>query len=105
MVPALTAWPAPVFIPSRWPTLTRPLRELPAPFLCAIAYSLVVSLGALGLEARRAPPWRAGEDAGSPSALAADGRGGGVPPGARMAPIRSSDSCCRCPVLRRLRLR
>src|SRR5438445_5666758 len=81
MVPALTAWPAPVFIPSRWPTLSRPLRELPAPFLCAIAYSLVVSLGALGLEARRAPPWRAGEDAGSPSALAAEGRGGGLPPG------------------------
>src|SRR2546429_240912 len=42
MVPAFTDWPAPVFMPSRWPTLSRPLRELPAPFLCAMSYSWVV---------------------------------------------------------------
>src|SRR6266480_1989463 len=42
MVPAFTDWPAPVFMPSRWPTLSRPFRELPAPFLCAMSYSWVV---------------------------------------------------------------
>src|SRR5438045_5555125 len=102
MVPALTAWPAPVFMPSRWPTLSRPLRELPAPFLCAIAYSLVVSFGVLGLEARRAPPCRGGEDAGSPSPLTGDGRGGGLLPGPRMATVARSDGWLRCPVLARV---
>src|SRR5713226_8221414 len=45
MVPARTVWPAPVLMPSRWPTLSRPLRELPAPFLCAISFSFFFARG------------------------------------------------------------
>src|SRR5215207_5869341 len=35
--PALTSWPPYRFTPSRWAAESRPLRELDAPFLCAIA--------------------------------------------------------------------
>src|SRR5215468_1975242 len=35
--PALTSWPPKRFTPSRWASESRPLRELEAPFLCAMA--------------------------------------------------------------------
>src|SRR5205085_7485049 len=34
--PPSTAWPPKRFTPSRWAFESRPLRELPTPFLCAI---------------------------------------------------------------------
>src|SRR5690349_15217267 len=37
MLPALTVWPAKILTPRRLPTVSRPLRLLPCPFLCAIA--------------------------------------------------------------------
>src|SRR5262245_8168114 len=37
IVPALTCWPPKRLTPSRWASESRPLRELEAPFLCAIA--------------------------------------------------------------------
>src|SRR5262245_57354872 len=37
MLPALASWPANIFTPRRWPWLSRPLRLLPCPFLCAMA--------------------------------------------------------------------
>src|SRR6266568_1509290 len=37
--PALTAWPPKRFTPSRWAFESRPLRELDAPFLCAMSNS------------------------------------------------------------------
>src|SRR4051794_29008971 len=36
IAPAWTAWPSPAFIPSRWPTLSRPFLTEPPAFLCAI---------------------------------------------------------------------
>src|SRR5262245_43755873 len=36
IAPAWTAWPSPAFMPSRWPTLSRPFFEVPPAFLCAI---------------------------------------------------------------------
>src|SRR5437879_1684792 len=50
MVPAITTSPLWRFTPSRFDLLSRPLRELPPPFLCAI-----VSLRRAGL-AGRGPP-------------------------------------------------
>src|SRR5690349_9861030 len=45
--PAVTVWPSPALMPSRWPTLSRPFLTLPPAFLCAIwAYSLFLDLGA-----------------------------------------------------------
>src|SRR6476620_9493393 len=35
--PPVTAWPAKTFTPRRWALESRPLREEPRPFLCAIA--------------------------------------------------------------------
>src|SRR5512136_3314316 len=40
MLPPVTAWPENAFIPSRRPALSRPLRELPTPFLCAMVSSV-----------------------------------------------------------------
>src|SRR5512143_3871434 len=40
MLPPVTAWPGKAFIPRRRPTLSRPLRELPTPFLCAMVSSV-----------------------------------------------------------------
>src|SRR3990170_969767 len=37
IVPAFTRWPPKTLTPRRWPLLSRPLRELPCPFLCAIS--------------------------------------------------------------------
>src|SRR5262245_41456675 len=37
MLPARACSPANTFTPRRWPWLSRPLRVLPWPFLCAIA--------------------------------------------------------------------
>src|SRR4030095_14582524 len=47
MLPAGTTWPPKRFTPRRWPGESRPLRELPPAFLCAIAdYSfLAFALG------------------------------------------------------------
>src|SRR5207253_11340366 len=100
IVPALTAWPAPVFIPSRCPTLSRPLRELPAPFLCAIGYSSVgvggvpagvvfFALAVAGLRELAAgrPPVDRSPLAGRSAAGCSAARS----PVARMAPIRSSE--------------
>src|SRR6266487_4977118 len=39
--PALTVWPPKRFTPSRWALESRPLRELDAPFLCAIVEPLL----------------------------------------------------------------
>src|SRR5689334_186863 len=39
MLPALTAWPPNSFTPRRLPALSRPLREEPPAFLCAICRS------------------------------------------------------------------
>src|SRR6266403_2743081 len=36
MLPALATWPPYTFTPRRWPWLSRPLRLLPCPFLCAM---------------------------------------------------------------------
>src|SRR4030042_5478379 len=36
MLPPVTVWPENAFIPRRRPALSRPLRELPTPFLCAM---------------------------------------------------------------------
>src|ERR1700709_858546 len=38
--PALTSWPPKRFTPRRWAWESRPLRELGAPFLCAMALLL-----------------------------------------------------------------
>jgi hypothetical protein len=51
MLPAFTCWPAKRFVPRRWPLLSRPLRELPCPFLWAI--ELVPSLACGSLRAPR----------------------------------------------------
>src|SRR5512136_144924 len=40
MLPPVTAWPENAFIPRRRPALSRPLRELPTPFLCAMISSV-----------------------------------------------------------------
>src|SRR5512143_3495376 len=40
MLPRVTDWPANAFIPRRRPALSRPLRELPTPFLCAMVSSV-----------------------------------------------------------------
>src|SRR5450756_1332018 len=45
MVPPLTCSPPKRFTPRRWALLSRPLRELPPPFLCAIAYPLSALAG------------------------------------------------------------
>src|SRR5437867_11861264 len=45
--PASTHAPANVFTPSRWPSESRPLRLLPAPFLCAMCLSLLLRSGDL----------------------------------------------------------
>src|SRR6185312_8632765 len=37
MLPAGTTWPPKRFTPRRWPAESRPLRELPPAFLCAMA--------------------------------------------------------------------
>src|SRR5207237_73983 len=93
MVPALTSCPAPVFIPSRWPTLSRPLRELPAPFLCAMPYSCVVVFASAATlrRPRRAPATdrspALGRAAGAGRSPAA-GREAVVPSGAWTAPMR-----------------
>src|SRR3954452_23665198 len=39
MLPALTAWPPKSFTPRRLPALSRPLRDEPPAFLCAIVLS------------------------------------------------------------------
>src|SRR6202000_1565322 len=43
--PALTTWPPKRLTPSRWALESRPLRELDAPFLCAIVDQLPDLLG------------------------------------------------------------
>src|SRR5215813_7958442 len=48
MLPAGTTWPPKRFTPRRWPGESRPLRELPPAFLCAIAL-LLLGLRGLGL--------------------------------------------------------
>src|SRR5512144_1473660 len=40
MLPPVTVWPENAFIPRRRPALSRPLRELPTPFLCAMISSV-----------------------------------------------------------------
>src|SRR6266404_7679628 len=42
MLPAVTSSPPNAFTPSRLLTLSRPLRELPCPFLCAMTKSPAV---------------------------------------------------------------
>src|SRR5215468_3968710 len=58
MLPAGTTWPPKRFTPRRWPGESRPLRELPPAFLCAIALLLLglrgLRLGRLRLRLRRA---------------------------------------------------
>src|SRR5687768_16651759 len=44
MEPAVTVWPANSLKPSRLALLSRPLRELPTPFLCAISVNLVLRI-------------------------------------------------------------
>src|SRR5215813_2339846 len=48
MLPAGTTWPPKRFTPRRWPGESRPLRELPPAFLCAMAL-LLLGLRGLGL--------------------------------------------------------
>src|SRR3989339_1073302 len=45
MPPALMLWPPKTFIPNRWALLSRPLRDVPPPFLCAIFDLLYLDLG------------------------------------------------------------
>src|SRR5437879_4795336 len=40
IIPALTSWPAKIFAPSIFGFESRPLREDPSPFLCAIFHLL-----------------------------------------------------------------
>src|SRR5215813_1518635 len=51
MLPAGTTWPPKRFTPRRWPGESRPLRELPPAFLCAIAGYSFLAFAALGLAA------------------------------------------------------
>src|SRR5262245_35881219 len=44
--PALTSWPPKRFTPRRWAAESRPLRELDAPFLCAISDPLLTRVDA-----------------------------------------------------------
>src|SRR5271168_2857027 len=39
-LPAVMTWPPKSFTPSRWPALSRPLREEPPAFLCAMGMLL-----------------------------------------------------------------
>src|SRR5688572_6710592 len=50
MLPAFTCWPAKRFVPRRWPLLSRPLRELPCPFLCAIVVPSLARFVGLALD-------------------------------------------------------
>src|SRR3954463_3958402 len=52
--PPVTVWPAKTFTPSRWAFESRPLREDPRPFLCAIADLRDLDAGQL-LAVPRAP--------------------------------------------------
>src|SRR5581483_5000126 len=45
IVPARTRCPSPHLTPRRLPPLSRPLRELPMPFLCAISLRPLLNLG------------------------------------------------------------
>src|SRR6266542_3194624 len=45
IAPAVTVWPAKTFTPSRCALESRPLREDPPPFLCAIFVSFVGRFG------------------------------------------------------------
>src|SRR6185436_9577664 len=45
--PALTIWPPKRLTPSRWAAESRPLRELEAPFLCAMCRLLLLDSGDL----------------------------------------------------------
>src|ERR1700761_4984811 len=47
--PPVTVWPPNTFTPRRWALESRPLREEPSPFLCAIAG---LRVGCCGLGAR-----------------------------------------------------
>src|SRR5207302_7964348 len=48
MEPAVTTWPPKTLTPRFWGFESRPLREDPPPFLCAIRLLLVRRLGLLG---------------------------------------------------------
>src|SRR5919204_5503583 len=50
IIPARTVWPSKIFTPSRFASESRPLREEPMPFLCAIR-----GLRLLRLRLRRRP--------------------------------------------------
>src|SRR5262245_65015302 len=65
MEPAFTRWPPKTLTPRRWPLLSRPLRELPCPFLCAISRLTSVCWAEespLGFASLRAPSALAGPD-------------------------------------------
>src|SRR3989338_7793302 len=49
MLPATTCSPPKRFMPSRCEWLSRPLRDVPCPFLCAMKFSLRLTLYALRL--------------------------------------------------------
>src|SRR6187399_2892025 len=48
MLPPTTSWPPNFFTPRRRPAESRPLRELPPAFLCAISNYLLLLVGLLG---------------------------------------------------------
>src|SRR6187431_3341727 len=48
MLPPTTSWPPNFFTPRRRPAESRPLRELPPAFLCAISNYLLLVVGRLG---------------------------------------------------------
>src|SRR3954469_19329035 len=54
--PAFTSWPPYRFTPRRWAFESRPLRELDAPFLCAIAVQLLLGLDVGYLDAGQLLP-------------------------------------------------
>src|SRR6187431_367853 len=60
IIPALTSWPANIFTPSIFGFESRPLREEPSPFLCAIGVRLLGRRGLLlrGRLGRRRPRLR-----------------------------------------------
>src|SRR5262249_38251829 len=111
MLPAGTSWPPKRFTPRRWPGESRPLRELPPAFLCAMAdHSFLLAFAAFGFAAfGLAAPAAAAFLAGAFFAFLAGASAGltsaavfeGFWPSVRISVMRSTVRSWRWPFLRR----
>src|SRR5262249_56531460 len=108
MLPAGTSWPPKRFTPRRWPGESRPLRELPPAFLCAIAGYSFLAFAAFVLAASGlVPPAAAAFLAGAFFAFLAGASAGptsaprfhGFWPSVRVSGVRSTVRSWRWAVL------